>query len=60
MAFGDLTPQFRELVSKASRSEVKRRKTSKRAHEDAEREQQALINKEYLREAYNIVRIHSL
>lgn len=53
MGFADLTPQFRELVSKASLPDAKRRKTTRGRDEEAEA--QILLNKEYLREAYNIV-----
>lgn len=58
MAFNDLTPQFREIVSRSSLPHVKRQRTSKSARrnrEQAEQAAQALVNKEYLREAYNIV-----
>ncbi|THH10074.1 hypothetical protein EW145_g1574 [Phellinidium pouzarii] len=55
MAFTDLTPQFREIVSRSSLPDVKRRKTARKTHDEAERDTQALLNKEYLREAYNIL-----
>lgn len=56
MAFSDRTAQFREIVSKSSLPDVKRRKTAlKRAHDNVEHDAGALLSKEYLREAYNIV-----
>ncbi|KAH8118358.1 hypothetical protein DFH11DRAFT_1849701 [Phellopilus nigrolimitatus] len=58
MAYSDLTSQFREHVSKSTLPDAKRRKTSKaarRGHDETEHDAQALLNKEYLREAYNIL-----
>lgn len=55
MAFTDRTSQFREIVAKSSLPGAKRRKITKRSHDETD-DAQALLNKEYLREAYNIVR----
>ncbi|KAI5125061.1 hypothetical protein M0805_007484 [Coniferiporia weirii] len=55
MAFTDITPQFREIISKSSLPDTKRRKTTKRSHDEKEHDMQAVLNKEYLREAYNIL-----
>ncbi|EJD01429.1 uncharacterized protein FOMMEDRAFT_126341 [Fomitiporia mediterranea MF3/22] len=57
MAFTDRTPQFREIVAKSSLPDAKRRKTGKAAKRgrDESDEAQTLLNKEYMREAYNIL-----
>ncbi|KAL5488034.1 hypothetical protein ACEPAI_6142 [Sanghuangporus weigelae] len=57
MAFTDRTSQFREIVAKSSLPDAKRRKIGKsarRSHDETD-DTQALLNKEYLREAYNIL-----
>ncbi|OCB91558.1 hypothetical protein A7U60_g1184 [Sanghuangporus baumii] len=57
MAFTDRTAQFREVVAKSSLPDAKRRKIGKsarRSHDETD-DTQALLNKEYLREAYNIL-----
>ncbi|KAL5527405.1 hypothetical protein ACEPAG_6196 [Sanghuangporus baumii] len=57
MAFTDRTSQFREIVAKSSLPDAKRRKIGKsarRSHDETD-DTQVLLNKEYLREAYNIL-----
>ena len=58
MAFTDITPQFREIVSRSTIPNAKRRKVAKGTQKSAEGKEdvQALLNKEYVQEAYNIVR----
>lgn len=57
MAFTDITPQFRELVSKATIPNASRRRSAKASQKSAEGKEgvQVLLNKEYVQEAYNIV-----
>ncbi|KAL5508236.1 hypothetical protein ACEPAH_5855 [Sanghuangporus vaninii] len=57
MAFTDRTSQFREIVARSSLPDAKRRKIGKsarRSHDETD-DTQALLNKEYSREAYNIL-----
>lgn len=57
MAFTDITPQFREIVSRSAVPNAKRRKVTKGTQKPSETKDdvQALLNREYVQEAYNIV-----
>ena len=64
MAFASRTSEFRDIVKEKERDmpEAKRRKLSRTARRtgDEQKDVQETLNKEYIAEGYNIVRMSSI